>query len=231
MTDRLKEAGIHRRIAETLHTLEALHRELAALLEKQPPLEAGVMLDVPYLSQWDAPDADDRPGDCGPACVAMLAHYLTDERPTVDDAATAAGQPRTAPGKWYTGHAQLRAAARAFGLNLLTRSPASGNPLALDLVEIELAAGRPVIALINYGTLADDVGGNQDSFRGGHWVLVIGYDADNFYIHDPDFWGTRRFEGAERRVSRQALGRAMATVSATAGNNYNWQGLTVKTSA
>jgi len=188
------------------------------LAELEAHLRGKSILDVPYLSQWDIPDADDRPGDCGPACVAMLAHFLTSYRPTVDQAASAAGQPIAGVGRYYTNHAQLIHAANVYGPKLKTQ-----RPLTVEMLESEIDSGRPAIALVNYGALS--AYGNQDDYRGAHWLLVVGYDDEHIYVNDSNFWGDRRDEGRQRKIPRPAFDQAMGTVSETPGNSFDWQGL------
>lgn len=192
------------------------------------------ILNVPYISQW-GPGADQRKGDCGPACIAMLAHYLTNKQPTVDEAAAVCGQPSTGSGASYTGHDQLRKGASAFGFKLATRSPYSPPGYTLDLVLGELAQGRPSIALIHYGVLRDltnplpNYVHNQDqNYTRGHWVVVVGSSAASpaiVYIHDPDYWGQRTQEGNARVIPASAFDSAITAVApgCTTGN----QGLVV----
>jgi hypothetical protein len=225
-------AEAHEVLVDAHKVLAEMHRQLADIVATDPfpPPQEGHLLDIPYFSQWDIPDADDRPGDCGPACVCSIVHLFTTFRPTVDDVATRAGQATTGTGKWYTNHSQLRVAASSYGVALASRSPAGAIriPLTVEEIESEIRAGRPVIALVNYGVLDDMTGGNQDSFRGGHWVLVVGYNDRHFFVHDPDFKGSRRHEGRNRALPRVAFVRALSTTAQTAGNNFNNQGLVVR---
>lgn len=186
-------------------------------------------LQVPYLSQWGA-GADQRPGDCGPACVAMITHYLTDQRPTVDQAARTCGQPAGGEGARYTNHAQLRNGAKVYGFSLVTRSKYTPPQLTLDLLKAQIDRGRPSIALIHYGVLRDQtnpIAGiihNQDQkYARGHWVAFIGYDQKGVYIHDPDFWRDRSQEGNARFIPTAAF---TAALNATApGCSVGNQGL------
>jgi hypothetical protein len=201
---------------------------LVELLQEEPP---GVGLPVPYLGQWGE-GADERRGDCGPACVAMLAHFLSRFRPSVDQAAAACGQPVTAPGSHYTNHAQLRAGAQAYGFGLRTCSEYNPPKLTPDLIKANLDDGRPVIALVHYGVLRDHTNGtgyaeNQDrNYERGHWFLVVGYDADGYIVNDPDYWGDSAYLGDHRYIPCDAFELALATIApgCTAGH----QGLIVR---
>ena len=193
-------------------------------------------LDTPYMSQWK-PTANIRPGDCGPACVAMIVRGQTaDEKPTVNEAAAACGQPATGPGSYYTGHKQLRDGAAAYGVTLVTRSKYRPPILDLELLETCLIAGLPSIALIHYGVLRDETNKlpaatgyikNQDqNYDRGHWVVVIGMDKKDVWIHDSDFWGEREQDGNARAVPRYAFFRALDAVAP--GCSVGNQGLIVE---
>jgi hypothetical protein len=204
-------------MAERAVELRATFELFRAILDESMP--AGHILDIPYLSQWDVPDADDRPGDCGPACVAMIAHFKTDQRPTVDEVATSAGQPTAGWGRWSTKASQLMQGGLRHGVSLVYR-----RPLDLDRIKEEIENGDPVIALVHYDIIAK-TGENQDDFDGAHWVLVVGYDDESIVMHDPDFWGERRNEGAFRHVPIDIFTEALETPAG--GNRYGNQGLIV----
>jgi hypothetical protein len=191
-----------------------------------------VMLDVPYLSQWGA-GADERRGDCGPACVAMLARYYGYGHPavTVDEAAAACGQPITEPYSNYTGHKQLRDGAGHYGITLRTRSKYAPPSLTLPLLKAQVDDGHPSIVLLHYGVLrdlTDDTGytENQDrTYSRGHWCLFVGYDDKLVYLHDPDYYGAHVNYGKFRAVPTPAFVSALGAVApgCTVGN----QGLIV----
>jgi hypothetical protein len=192
-------------------------------------------LAVPYLSQWGA-GADQRPGDCGPACIAMITAYLTAKRPTVDEAAAACGQPPAGEGAKYTNHAQLRQGARAFGFTLESRSKYTPPPLTLELLKSQVDKGRPSIALIHYGELRDrtnPISGiihNQDqNYARGHWITFTGYDQKGVYIHDPDFWQDRSNDGNARFIPTAAFAAALAATAP--GCSVGYQGLIATDSA
>ena len=67
---------------------------------------------------------------------------------------------------------------------------------------------------------------NQDqNYDRGHWVVVIGMNYKDVFIHDPDFWGTREQDGNARRVPRIAFFDALKTVAP--GCSVGYQGLIV----
>jgi hypothetical protein len=59
------------------------------------------------------------------------------------------------------------------------------NDLSAELLRQALAAGNPVIVLLNYGRLAKDL--QATAYNGRHWTLVTGYNLKRrlFYVHDP----------------------------------------------
>ena len=161
-----------------------------------------VLLDVPYMSQWGE-GADERRGDCGPACIAMMAQHKWPDSTdiNVDAAGWYCGQPTEGEGAGYTMHWQLRKGALHYGIPLRTRSKYVPPILTLDLIKEKLDAGLPSIALVHYGVLRDltnDSGftENQDqNFERGHWFLPVGYDNMGIYVHDPDYWRYRASDG------------------------------------
>lgn len=193
------------------------------------------ILGVPYLSQWGT-GADERRGDCGPASVGMIVHFRTGYRPTVDQVADACGQPKPPdPGEGYTGHGQLRTGAEAFGIKLETRSPYTERydkpKLTIDLLLAQVDKGLPSIALVHYGVLREETNGtgaieNQDqSFRRGHWFVVVGYDEQQIIVNDPDYWGARASQGDHRPIPRAAFEKSLATKAP--GCTVGHQGLIV----
>ena len=229
MLNPLELADYLERILKRRESELAEWRELIAYLRRQD--ENGHVLAVPYLSQWGM-GADQRRGDCGPACIGMLAHFLTPHRPTVDRAAAACGQPATGPGQAATSREQLRRGAASYGITLETRSVYRPPALTLDLLKAQVDAGKPAIALIHYGVLRDGTNGipgiihNQDQkYARGHWVVFCGYTDSGVVIQDPDFYGNRVNDGNLRYVPLRAFEQALAAVApgCTVGN----QGLIV----
>jgi tetratricopeptide (TPR) repeat protein len=144
-----------------------------ALLSAALPLAAAsaapAIVDVPYLAQ-----PDERL--CGGAALAMVERYWGRTDVRAQDFATLvdadAGGIRVSA---------IVAAANRDGWRGIARSNRSSS---LDVVDRELAEGRPVIALIDAGAALP------------HYVVVIGLTADRVVVHDP------------ARAPRQAMTRA-----------------------
>lgn len=191
------------------------------------------ILPVPFLPQWGE-GADVRQGDCGPASVTMLVHYLTGHRPTVDQVADACGQPTAGKGSQYTGHGNLRTGAAHYGITLESRSPYTDREsLSIWFLKDQINAGKPSIALINYGVLKNSLKSsgaeiikNQDTFEGGHWLVVVGYEGNFILVNDPDFWRARASDGDHRRIPVEVFEMALGAVAP--GCTVGYQGLIVK---
>jgi hypothetical protein len=170
------------------------------------------ILPVPYLSQW-SPTAKRAPGDCGPATVTMAIHYLTPAEPTIDEVSEAS---QVQPGAHYAGLEQVARGARIYHLK-----PTLCRPLTRDKIKEQIGAGRPIIALVNYGMLPD----NQDAgFKGAHFVLIVGFGPDTCIFHDPDRLSGDEF-GEFREISWPVFLNALGTVSRTPGNSYDNTGI------
>lgn len=156
-----------------------------------------MLIDVPYYSQEDK-EAQWAGNDCGIACVYMLVAFHRQEPPdfTIDWLAKKV-LPRPSAFA-YTSHL-VRAGALA-GVEMMSsdfRDPALQlNP---SNIKNEIDKGRPVIQLIGYGHLTQRL--NQ-KFKGGHYVVVVGYNEFGYFINDPDWYGPRRLEGKSWFVPR-----------------------------
>ena len=150
------------------------------------------MVDVPYRSQWDADGGLSR-GDCGPACIAMLLEWRG-VKVSIDDITRETSMGPTNAG-------QLIAAAAKHGLRITRLSD-----VTLADVERDIESGKPLVALVNYADFGDR---RQDTkYTGLHWVIVVGYDRQNVYLNDPDYWSGRRLEGMQHPISRSVFERA-----------------------
>lgn len=153
-------------------------------MEKHQPINFdddptnGVFLKVPWETQvgnWSG-------NDCGPACVLMLLKYRgLGEDDTVDSLA------RIEPG--LTSETELESLARKKDLTLKPISVQRDDRLLADLRK-NLLDDTPVILLVYYPALRfrnpTGVGAR------GHWLVVVGFDDDRFFVHDPLFGRDQR---------------------------------------
>lgn len=144
-----------------------------------------IKLDVPYHSQWD-PDAADHFADCGPTSLSMLLAALGD---TISPDQLYKYIGKRAANE-YTSFTDLTNAAKGRGLAMTRKN----FPVATAIQDLKttISAATPFIALINYAFWDPIV---HNGFKGSHFVLVVGFDDQNIYIHDPLFKGTRREQG------------------------------------
>jgi hypothetical protein len=144
-----------------------------------------VKLAIPYKSQWD-PDAKDHHADCGPTSLSMLLAALGDAV-SPDQLYRHIGERGVSQ---YTSFTDLINAAKARNLPMTRKNfmPAT----AFDELKKTLDSAMPFVALVNYAFWDPIV---KNGFRGSHFVLVVGYDDQKVYIHDPLFKGSRRDQG------------------------------------
>ena len=103
--------------------------------------------------------------------------------------------------------AQVRAL-RSLGLHAEFRQDADGS-----LVEAELAAGRPLASgFLHHGDMSRGEPPMCDSYGCGHWLVAVGFDKDDWTVHDPrglpdiERGGhSGRYGGKNAKVSRQAF--------------------------
>jgi nucleoid-associated protein YgaU len=70
-----------------------------------------------------------------------------------------------------------------------------------------------VIALVNYKAWSKAGSGvpTQSSFAKTHFVVITGYDGDDILINDPLWWGSRRLEGKDKRMTYTQFSAAWST--------------------
>ena len=141
-------------------------------------------LSIPYRSQWDS-DALAHQADCGPTCVAMILN-ATGKAITTDGVYEFIGEKEAHE---FTSFSELIGACNQnqFPLSYM-RYDSLGT--ALHWLKQFMDEGRPVIALVKYHPWRDITG---NKFSWGHFVVVVGYDDDHVYVHDPLFglWEAR----------------------------------------
>ena len=135
-------------------------------------IDMTVYWNVPYVGQVGF-GADLHGNDCGPASAAMIIKWAGIAVPTIDTLFDEV-QPN---GDNYTSFGDLMRLLERRGID----SDFDAGLATKDLYWI-LASGKPIIALIHYGSLRTI---RPNRFTGNHFVVVIGIDLDTVYIHDP----------------------------------------------
>jgi hypothetical protein len=134
-------------------------------------------LKVPYISQLDSTTAAEHNNDCGAACgVMLLRACFPDNKMTVDEFYDAC-QPT---GDEYLSVSQIAAVLSKHGVATTWKTR---NTLT-NLFDY-LSDGCPCMALVNYGELVDTGYTQKKTFRGAHFVVVVGIDHESVFIHDP----------------------------------------------
>lgn len=152
------------------------------------------LLTVPYRSQWDA-DAASHNADCGPTCAAMMLNAFAVAM-TPDNMYQFIGEKTK---NQFTNFTELMGATSANGLRLNYMSYDSRG-VAYHWLKQHIDAGKPFIALIKYHIWRTFTGNH---FSGGHFVVVVGYDDQHVYVHDPLFgmWVKPRERGANLKLT------------------------------
>jgi hypothetical protein len=138
------------------------------------PLRPVNLLPVPYVSQLDA-GATSHQNDCGPASSVMLIEAYTGIKLTPDEFYANYG----IGGDKFLSAGQLRVAMskQALDTDWLTN-------LSLTDIFSFLYLKKPFVALIQYAALSG-AGLTESNFGGPHFLVVIGVDSINIYVHDP----------------------------------------------
>ncbi len=135
-------------------------------------------LEVPYVSQLE-PDGKGY-NNCGPACITMGLAYHGLVAGTREDMHRVAEAIRGGP--WhlgtYTNFAQMRAAARRYGIPHCQLSRWEAVYDALD-------QGQPVMILLDNAVLEPRQYPRGPAFDAHHFVVLLGYTDTTFYVADP----------------------------------------------
>jgi hypothetical protein len=130
------------------------------------------LLSVPYIGQVGF-GSDEHGNDCGAASAAMLIKFAGVNCPIVD---VLYNEVRLS-GNNYLSIGDLMALLSHRNI----KSEWFANTATKDLFWV-LVQGTPVIALIRYGALETI---RPNTFKGSHFIVVVGMDLDTVYIHDP----------------------------------------------
>jgi hypothetical protein len=124
-------------------------------------------LNIPFTSQ----QGNAIKNDCGAACLSMLTGA------TIAQVLAAVTHP---PGR------MMRVADILDALTVYHIPRQHTTALTAEVLRESLAQGWPVIALVNYGALPNDL--KATDYHGNHFVVVSGFytsDGGGFYVHDP----------------------------------------------
>lgn len=139
-----------------------------------PPDTTASILPVPYISQLGA-GSEQLFNDSGAAAGAMLVQAYTGQAITPIEFYRLSGQTGDAP----LSFAQISNTLSAKGLTVELRSS-----LKLADLSLILFSGRPVIALIKHALL-QAAGLTPEKFDGPHYLVVVGLDVEQVFVHDP----------------------------------------------
>lgn len=129
-----------------------------------------------YISQIESGKPNN---DCGPACIIMLLYaYLKAVTQTIDGLYAAYGLPDE-------GLAVSTIAAILADQGVPNERDTGSLPDLRQWIDER----RPPVLLIDYSPI-HEASLNQIEYHGGHYVVVTGYDAGGFTVHDPYGWGT-----------------------------------------
>lgn len=149
-------------------------------------------LDIPYRSQSDS-DALYAATDCGAACVAMLLEAFG-MNVKIDDIFKSTGRRQSE----FLSRTDLLTAADKHHIKLEKFNQGSKQFL-MDAID----DSRPFIALVNYAAWSKPGSGVpvMTDYAKTHFVVVTGYDGDFVFINDPLWFGVRRLEGKNKKMT------------------------------
>ncbi len=129
------------------------------------------ILNVPYVGQVGS-GANEHYNDCGAACVGMIIKFAGLEFTSVDAIYNEINPVNDS----YLSVGGLIGVLLSRGIDCDWDAGVSTDKL------VALVQKAPCIALIKYGDLEAI---RPNKFDGSHFVVVIGGDDENIYIHDP----------------------------------------------
>jgi hypothetical protein len=155
--------------------------EVYGKVVEMPPEPVGVLLPVTFMAQFYNNDNCGH-GSCGPASLSMCAAYALGRAPSSQDIMNVwsyLGGDICGNDPNGTSLTQLRNAARAWPFGLVNVSYVSIT--SLQTIRNELDAGRPMVVHVVCKYLSN----RGYTYKGGHYVAVIGYDEDHIICNDP----------------------------------------------
>ena len=180
---------------------EELLREDVAWFEAWKESGIAQQTHVPYFHQLDNKSGKGY-RECFSSSMAMIAAFYGKVK--TDDEYN---RIRERFGDTTSIEAQILAL-RSLGLHAEFRQDADGS-----LVEAELAAGRPIaLGFLHHGDMSKGEPPMCDSYNCGHWLVAVGFNRDDWTVHDPrglidiERGGhSGRYGGKNAKISRQAF--------------------------
>ncbi len=180
---------------------EELLREDAAWFEAWKASGIAQQTHVPYFHQLDNKSGRGY-RECFSSSLAMISAFYGKVK--TDDEYN---RIRERFGDTTSITAQIQAL-RSLGLHAEFRQDADGS-----LVEAELAAGRPIaLGFLHHGDMSRGEPPMCDSYGCGHWLVAVGFNRDDWTVHDPrglpdiERGGhSGRYGGRNAKISRQAF--------------------------
>lgn len=186
------------------YQVESLDTGSTVQLSLETPFRPLVTLPVPFVSQHGA-GADARQNDSGAAAAVMLVRACQPQSAFTPDVFAA----RFAlPGDAHFTLPQLRAALAQLGIATEFRTG-----LTMQDTFAALAAGKPLLLPLRAQTLAQ-AGWLPAGVQGPHFVVAVGLDIRNAYLHDPS--RPAAAEGTGRALSLEWFWRAWRDIAADA---------------
>jgi hypothetical protein len=156
------------------------------------------ILQAPYASQWTL-SSQASVNDCGAATLHSALRYLANTDVRIDDMTAWIGT------KGLVTFVRLAQAYEHFGIAVTRKRGWTIGELKAAIDE-----RKPVCACVEYGKMPPE--SKQDQiFKSGHFILVVGYENGQIVYHDSNFKGTREAEGAFRRISEPDFLKAWNT--------------------
>jgi len=165
-----------RRVAESILEVSGKTVEPSpALIDAvQTVLAKPALLSVPYESQLGA-GSEQFINDSGAAAGAMLVNAYLETSVTPNDFYTKAGQHADVSLTFQ----QMTTALNYYGVSVELRVSLKLGDLALILT-----SNRPTILQVEHAVLKD-AGLTLETFTGLHYLVAVGLDVEQVYVHDP----------------------------------------------
>lgn len=183
---------------------------------KDVTLNRIIKLKIPYISQWSN-IAQSHVADCGVVSVAMILNsYGINITP---DELYSKYLPNKGYSE-YTNFTEMIYLMNQFNVNgkqLQLGVEYSNLILGIDYLQKKINEGLPVITLIKYGNLLES--SQINNFDGSHFFVVVGYDEDNIYVHDP-LYQVIDSKGAYYKINNETFLKAWGGFTPSENPNF-----------